>query len=421
MLQVISVIFLITLTTFLIKKFFKNEVHTMLTEKQVPGLQKTDPVLGNLPDMFKAGSLPKFLHQLHARFGPIASYWHNDVFTVSLADPKYFKITEKMFDRHSALFEFALPLISWKSIQFLNGEFGRERFKFMSQPFGFSGCEKALGKISEIVKEDLSKWDVNGQVPLHEEMMKTAINIITKTNFGCHFQEERNSKILLEGYKNVFTDFDDALLGVWSFGQGDAREEDFNKNVQNFKNEIKRIVEAHIEVRNVGDYEPAPFLDALINNIDDQDEIVHHAITFMIGGFHTSGTMMTWFFYNLGLHPEIQEKVRSEIQETLNGDGIQSMGDMDKLIYTKNVLNETLRHVKLAPFSERKAEKDVEVDGYVIKKGSQILNSLCLTLDDKNAFPNPDQFDLENCSDIKSKGLAFSPFGFGVRKCPGYR
>ena len=131
--------------------------------------------------------------------------------------------------------------------------------------------------------------------------------------------------------------------------------------------------------------------------------------------------MMTWFFYNLGLHPEIQEKVRAEIQETLNRDGIHSMGDMDKLIYTKNVLNETLRHVKLAPFSERKAEKDVEVDGYVIKKGSQILNSLCLTLDDKNAFPNPDQFDLENCSDIKSKGLAFSPFGFGVRKCPGCR
>ena len=279
MLQVISVIFLITLTTFLIKKFFKNELHTMLMEKQVPGLQKTDPVLGNLPDMFKAGSLPNFLHQLHARFGPIASYWHNDVFTVSLADPKYFKITEKMFDRHSALFEFALPLISWKSMQFLNGEFGRERFKFMSQPFGFSGCEKALGKISEMVKEDLSKWDVNGQVPLHEEMMKTAINIITKTNFGCHFQEERNSKILLEGYKNVFTDFDDALLGVWSFGQGDAREEVFHKNVHNFKNEIKRIVEAYIEVRNVGDYEPAPFLDALIDNIDDQDEIVHHAIT----------------------------------------------------------------------------------------------------------------------------------------------
>ena len=194
-------------------------------ERPVPGLQKTDSILGNLPDLFKAGSLPKFLHQLHARFGPIASYWHKDVFTVSLADPKYFKITEKMFDRHPALFEWSLPLISWKSMTFLNGNFGRNRFRFMAQPFGFSGCEKALGKITEIVKKDIAKWDLNGEIDLHTEMMKTAINIIPKTNFGCHFQDKRNSKILL--------DFDDALLGVWSFGQVDSREKEFEQNDQN--------------------------------------------------------------------------------------------------------------------------------------------------------------------------------------------
>ena len=168
MLQFISVIFFISLTTFLIKKFWKNGQYSVLLERPVPGLQKTDPILGNLPDLFKAGSLPKFLNQLHARFGPIASYWHKDVFTVSLADPKYFKITEKMFDRHPALFEFALPLISWKSMQFLNGDFGRNRFKFMAQPFGFAGCEKALGilekkssskmlKISKLKSSGLSK------------------------------------------------------------------------------------------------------------------------------------------------------------------------------------------------------------------------------------------------------------------------
>lgn len=59
------------------------------------------------------------------------------------------------------------------------------------------------------------------------------------------------------------------------------------------------------------------------------------------------------------------------------------------------------------------------MDGYVIKKGTQILNSLCLTLDNKNAFPNPNSLTPVNSDDEKAKGLAFSPFGFGVRKCPG--
>jgi len=141
----------------------------------------------------------------------------------------------------------------------------------------------------------------------------------------------------------------------------------------------------------------------------------------MIGGFHTSGTMMTWFFYNLGLHPEIQEKVHQEIREGLQGESLKSMEDIERLPYTKQVMNETLRQVKLGLFTERRAEKDVEIGGFLIKEGSQVVNAICLTLDDKKAFPNPDQFDPENCCETKTKGLAFSPFGFGVRKCPGYR
>ena len=46
---------------------------------------------------------------------------------------------------------------------------------------------------------------------------------------------------------------------------------------------------------------------------DDEDELLHQAITFMIGGFHTTGTYMTWFFYNLGLYEEIQNKVISKV------------------------------------------------------------------------------------------------------------
>ena len=153
---------------------------------------------------------------------------------------------------------------------------------------------------------------------------------------------------------------------------------------------------------------------------DDEDELLHQAITFMIGGFHTTGTYMTWFFYNLGLYEEIQNKVISEVKQ-IKSDGFSSINDLQKLNYTRKVMNETLRFYKVGLFSERKAEHDVEIDGFIIPKDSQILNALCLTLDDKNSFPNPDYFDPENFTEDRKLGIAFSPFGFGVRKCPGYR
>ena len=78
---------------------------TRSSKRRVPGLSKRDKITGNLTDIAEAGGFLSFLKMLHARFGPVASYWQGDVLTVSIADPKYFKDTEKMFDRHPALFK----------------------------------------------------------------------------------------------------------------------------------------------------------------------------------------------------------------------------------------------------------------------------------------------------------------------------
>ena len=88
-------VFILTLLIFSKKKH----------ERRIPGLKRSDKVYGNIADIASAGSFPTFLKQLHDKYGPIASYWHMDVYTVSISDYKYFKHTEKMFDRHPSLFQ----------------------------------------------------------------------------------------------------------------------------------------------------------------------------------------------------------------------------------------------------------------------------------------------------------------------------
>ena len=88
---------------------------TRSSKKRVPGLSKRDKITGNLPDIAEAGGLLKFLKRLHTKFGPIASYWQGDVFTVSIANPKYFKETEGMFDRHPALFKVSEAFLDLKN------------------------------------------------------------------------------------------------------------------------------------------------------------------------------------------------------------------------------------------------------------------------------------------------------------------
>ena len=76
----------------------------------------------------------------------------------------------------------------------------------MSEPFSFSGCSKVFDQISDIISQEVDSWNVGEQIPLHDTMMKIAIDIITKTNFGSHFNNKENSDYLRKSYFGVIDD-----------------------------------------------------------------------------------------------------------------------------------------------------------------------------------------------------------------------
>jgi len=64
----------------------------------------------------------------------------------------------------------------------------------------------------------------------------------------------------------------------------------------------------------------------------DGDDFVGQAFQFLVAGFETSGSTMSYALYELALHPEIQHRLRAEIMRVLNKhngqltyDGIQEM------------------------------------------------------------------------------------------------
>jgi len=383
----------------------------------IPGLERSHPTLGNLGELQQAGDLPSFLSSLHAQHGPIASFWFGEVFTVSLAHPTLFRATERMFDRHPALFQLVECLISDKSQQFANGDHGRERYRLFVRAFSQAKMAEVLPKVVTIAREHLE--GLPGRVELETTMMKLAIKVITQTHFGVYCKEQSNADKVLDIYMKVFKDFDDAILGKWTMGEDKERDKELHNHVKEFKNIVWTLVVAHRERKASGEFDQAPFLDALLDNVDDDDDILAQAITFMVGGFHTTGINLTWMFYYISLHPEVQERMRAEAREVLGMEGLVSIEQIDGLSYTKKVMDETLRISRLAPFSERKVAEDTDIGGFTIKAGTQVINALCLTLADPEFFPNPEMFDPDRAD--MAKGLAFSPFGFGVRKCPGWR
>jgi len=66
---------------------------------------------------------------------------------------------------------------------------------------------------------------------------------------------------------------------------------------------------------------------------------VAQALTFLVAGYETAASTLTFALYELALHPEIQQSVRAEILQVLSEhdgkltyDGIQDMSYLDRVV-----------------------------------------------------------------------------------------
>jgi cytochrome P450 family 9 len=72
----------------------------------------------------------------------------------------------------------------------------------------------------------------------------------------------------------------------------------------------------------------------------DDDTIVANCVLFIVGGFDTTQSLMLFLAYVLALHPEVQDKLRSEIDTVLEEtDGEMTYDGLNKMEYLDMVIN----------------------------------------------------------------------------------
>ncbi|EOA26875.1 hypothetical protein CARUB_v10022968mg [Capsella rubella] len=118
------------------------------------------------------------------------------------------------------------------------------------------------------------------------------------------------------------------------------------------------------------------------------DEILQRvALNFILAGRDTSSVALSWFFWLITQHPTIEYKILREICTVLietRGDDVVSWTDeplsceeLDRLVYLKAALSETLRLYPSVPEDSKRAVKDdVLPDGTFVPAGSSVTYSI---------------------------------------------
>lgn len=160
----------------------------------------------------------------------------------------------------------------------------------------------------------------------------------------------------------------------------------------------------------------------------DEDVVISTAMVLLLAGYDTTGMALSFLSYQLAKNPDIQQKLRDEVDEAFesNDGNLPNYTDIQALPYLDACVYETLRiHPPLGTLF-RTCTKDVKLYGtdYTIRKNDMLTVAVKGIQMDEKYYPNPTQFNPENFSkEAKQKRspYAFLTFGQGPRACMGMR
>ena len=174
-------------------------------------------------------------------------------------------------------------------------------------------------------------------------------------------------------------------------------------------------------------------LSRMLDGVDKQSgkglpdaNIRAQCITFLIAGHETTSGLLSFAIYFLLKHPEMMAQAHAEVDSVLGTDVgvLPSYGQVRKLGYVRQILDESLRLWPTAPGFTRYPLQDTVIGGkYPLPKGAAVLVLTPMLHRDPRVWgPDAEEFNPGHFSPERRAALppnAYKPFGSGQRACIG--
>lgn len=382
---------------------------------------------------FSTGTL-KFLRGLADRYG--------DVVQLKIFGKEYFLVShpddiESVFIKHAASMgrdEYieTLKRTLGEGLLTSDGDLWKHQRKLMAQAFTPKRI-RSYGDTMATVTEGALHYREGEVVNIHAEMSRITMEVVAAVLFGATIGPREFELVgkSMETLNTYYANSPEAILILPRWVPTPLNMK-VNAAVERLDGLIYSIIAKRRAARSSGKGSDAAdeqrdLLDVLLNAQDDggagmsDQQLRDEAMTLFLAGHETTALALAHTFYALSKHPEIERRLRAELDEVL-GDRLPTADDVKQLVYTERVLKESMRLFPPAWTTGRQANEDVMVGGYRVPAGSQILLSQWVVHRDSRFFPDPEAFDPDRWEPERAKIIpryAYFPFGGGSRICIG--
>jgi cytochrome P450 len=360
-------------------------------------------------------------------FGDIAHYQVGPLHVYQLANPDFARqiLVEEPEKYYKArLIKQAFAPFAGQGLLTSDGALWKQQRKLM-QPAFHHGQLTSYGAV--MVRRALGMFESfsDGAVlEIQEEMSRLTLAIVVETLFGADVtREAKEVGGLMIAVLDAANDRINSILRTpsWVPTPRNLREK---RALARLDELLRRFIEDHRASRE----KPSDLLSVLLAATDEESgigmsdrQLRDEMMTLFLAGHETTAMALTWAWYLLSHHPEVEQKLLNEVSRVLRGRA-PTVADLAQLPYTEMVIRETMRLYPPAPGFAREPIEDVRIGGYVVPRGSLISVNTYALHRDPRFFDDPERFDPERFSagwEERIPRYAFLPFGGGPRVCIG--
>lgn len=297
--------------------------------------------------------------------------------------------------------------------------------RFVQPVFTRARVDGYLTAMLEEIEKVATTWRAQpgAEVDLHDAMTDFTLSVVAGTLFGDDLGEMKHV------ISDAFPVASQAILSRVSASGKIPRSWPLpmNRRLDAARDALHGVCDEIIARRRAGIDVGDDLASLLIDARDGADrltdeEIRDQMLIFLLAGHETTSISLTFALHLLGEHPEVQQSVRDEVDAVL-GDRSPTPAEVHSALpLTTGVLKETMRLFPAAPFTGRRTVEDVEVAGYRIPAGSDVVLTTWNIHRRPELWPDPERFDptrFTDGSDHSRHRYAWMPFGAGPRACIG--
>ncbi|XP_030546590.2 cytochrome P450 714A1-like [Rhodamnia argentea] len=395
-----------------------------------------------------ARSIFPYLHHWALRYGSLYMYSTRQQVNLCVNRPdlvKFLNLQRPLdLDKPSTLVKTPNPLFG-KGIMRATGQNWASQRKLIAPQFFLDKVKGMMDLMVDSTMAMIEKWEgmilqseeTAADIYITEDVNSLSANVIARACFSSSYAEGRQIFAKLRTLQHALAR-PDRLFGFHNLRFLPSKA---NKDLLRIREEVDLLILKRVRARQEENQKALkPEKDLLQMILESADAngamnekacdsfVVDSCKNIYFAGHETTATTISWSLMLLAVHPEWQDRIRSEILEFC-GDRLCHRGSLDyemlrKLKVLTMVIQETLRLYGPAIILVRETMTGIKLGEIDVPKGVVLWTSIpALHRDPENWGPDALEFKPERFKDGVSEACkhpqAYVPFGYGSRLCLG--